>query len=142
MARGAAALHYGPLVLSLQVPAEYRIIAGHPDPEPGQRSADYELLPAGEWAYTLELGSDETPHVAIERREVRDDVSPFTETGSPLRACVFARRVPEWGLVMNSAGPTPESPCAGSGEKELVTLVPYGATRLRMTELPTVSAPG
>ncbi len=140
--RGAAALHYGPLVLSLQVPAEYRIIAGHPDPEPGQRSADYELLPAGEWAYTLELGSDETPHVAIERREVRDDVSPFTETGSPLRACVFARRVPEWGLVMNSAGPTPESPCAGSGEKELVTLVPYGATRLRMTELPTVSAPG
>jgi len=49
-------------------------------------------------------------------------------------------RFPQWQLVANSAGAPPQSPVAipASAPTELLTLVPYGATKLRITAFPVV----
>ena len=63
---------------------------------------------------------------------------PFSEDGSPVALIVNARRVPEWQVVEGSAGPLPQSPVTSASLEEQVTLVPYGAAKLRITAFPEV----
>ena len=49
---------------------------------------------------------------------------------------VKGRRVPEWDMYMNSAGPLPQSPVKSSEPIEELTLIPYGCAKLRITEFP------
>jgi len=49
-----------------------------------------------------------------------------------------ARRVPECQVVEGSAGPLPQSPMKSVSPEEQVTLVPYGAAKLRITAFPEV----
>lgn len=49
------------------------------------------------------------------------------------------RRLPEWELREHSADTPPRSPALAETPLEEVTLVPYGAVRLRVTEFPWLS---
>jgi hypothetical protein len=53
---------------------------------------------------------------------------------------LLAKGVPlkDWKLVNNSAGPLPESPVKASGGARDITLIPYGAAKLRITEFPAM----
>ena len=46
------------------------------------------------------------------------------------------RKIPEWTIINNSAGIPPLSPVKSEGDPEIITLVPYGCARLRITEFP------
>ena len=47
-------------------------------------------------------------------------------------------QVPGWKLRNNSADIPPLSPVKPEGTPEIIRLVPYGCTRLRITEVPVV----
>jgi hypothetical protein len=54
-------------------------------------------------------------------------------------AIVRGRRIPEWTIETNAAGPLPESPVESSQKLEELTLIPYGCSHLRITEFPVLN---
>ena len=47
-------------------------------------------------------------------------------------------KIPEWTIKNNSADVPPVSPVKPEGDPEIITLVPYGCARLRITEFPVM----
>ena len=66
---------------------------------------------------------------------------PWTEVTAPVIIRAKARRLPDWGIYNESAGPQPYSNIYQeqvSPAVEDVILIPYGCTRLRISEFPVV----
>ncbi|MHB9033363.1 MAG: beta-L-arabinofuranosidase domain-containing protein [Anaerolineae bacterium] len=126
---GAVAIQRGPLVYSLAPQAEWRSLDGD------QPWDNHEVLPRSPWNYALALEPC-TPEESFTIEECDIARQPFDSNTPPLVLHTRARRVPGWGLVDNSAGPLPASPVAGAEPLEDVTLVPYGGSKLRITEFP------
>ncbi len=61
---------------------------------------------------------------------------PFDRATPPVKIQVKARRLPQWVIVDDSAAAPPQSPVVVGGRDETVTLIPYGAARLRITSFP------
>jgi hypothetical protein len=130
--QGGAALRRGPLVFSLPVDAEVRVLPGEPD-EP---YAHREYHPTEAWNYGLVLADEPRDEATGIERSPPGEV-PFSPEDPPVRLTVPGARVPEWSMNGPRAGPLPTSPTRG-GDRESLTLVPYGATTLRVTEFPLV----
>ena len=64
---------------------------------------------------------------------------PFGPDDAPVELQVKGRRIPEWKLVEGSAGPLPNSPIESSEPLETLTLIPYGAAKLRVTAFPLLA---
>lgn len=124
---GAIAIHRGPIVYALAIEEDWRQIGGT---EP---YGDWEIHPTGPWNYSLLLDpEDPGKSLKLETTPIRDTV--FSPDRAPIRMYGQARRIPDWKLEHGAAAPPPES--AGEGPPTDVTLLPYGAARLRITDLP------
>jgi hypothetical protein len=126
---GAVALHRGPLVFALKIGEDRRRI----DDRPG--FGDWEVLPTTPWNYGLALDPDR-PEESLAVEEAPISAMPFDAAHPPVTLKAKGRRIPEWGMVRNSAGPAPQSPAQSGEPLEDVELIPYGNGQLRMTELP------
>ncbi|HVX42271.1 MAG TPA: hypothetical protein VHC49_00200, partial [Mycobacteriales bacterium] len=96
---------------------------------------DWEVLPAGPWNYTLQLNPDHPEAgLRIETRAIERPV--FSTAGTPIRLIGKATLAGRWPMRHGAAAAPPTSPCPGEGPEREVALLPYGAARLRVTEIP------
>jgi hypothetical protein len=121
----AIAVERGPLVYSLRIGENW-----HKIKQTGPAS-DWEIYPTTPWNYALVKGAFPVVEKPIARQ-------PFRADSSPVEITAKARRLPEWTLVDDSPGPLPVSPVTSKRPEETITLVPYGAAKLRITAFPWI----
>ncbi len=125
------AIERGPLVFSLKMGESWSKL------NEGALAPDWEVRPTTPWNYGLVV-DDKHPATSIKVIEAPIGPYPFSESGAPVELSVRARLVPEWQAVDDTAGPLPKSPVKSSSAEETVTLVPYGAAKLRITAFPEI----
>ncbi len=110
------------------------------------------MVPRHFWNYALSIDRS-NPQCEMSFHKISS--MPFAQKGEPVRAPgsteylpwpedvpiilrVKARLVPEWGMNGANAAPVPASPVSTSQPETVVELIPYGCSRLRIAEFPTV----
>jgi hypothetical protein len=133
----SVAVERGPLLYALRIEEDWRRVAG------ADRFGEYyEVHPSSPWNYALLEKQVNGPKDGFipERRASRGEY-PWTLQGAPLELRTRGKRVPEWQLYNHRAGPLPHSrPQAHLAQQPAddLRLVPYGCTKLRITEFPVV----
>lgn len=94
-------------------------------------TADWAVLPQGEWRYALVDGAP------IERIERPLGPIPFTRRSPSVVLKTKGRRVADWPEETGGAAPPPKPPTP-LGPAEPLILIPYAAAKLRMTMMPLV----
>ena len=125
----SVAVERGPLVYSLKIGESW-----HKIKQTGP-AADWEVYPTTPWNYALVL-DPKHPADWFTVKENAIAKQPFDASSSALEITAKARRLPAWQLVDDSAGPLPVSPVTGGRSEETITLIPYGAGKLRITAFP------
>ncbi len=135
---GSVAVLRGPLYFSLRIGASYRDLGD---------GAGWEIHPATPWNYGLELDPG-GGGFEVERNAVGD--FPFASRGEPVNGTPWTgsepvvlkargRSIGSWDrdaeFPANAADPPP-SPLAARGAVECLELIPYGCSRLRISEFP------
>jgi hypothetical protein len=144
----------GPLYFSLRINKEYKSIKINYDNFSYKGSVDWEINPKSDWNYGLLI--DKT-NIMRGMKITENPIGkyPFSDTGdmiwtadsgkyilstqdAPVTIKARGMKIPEWTIKNNSADVPPLSPVKPEGDPEIITLVPYGCARLRITEFPVM----
>jgi len=142
----------GPLVFSLQI-AEERIEHTNDPPDIArfmgghviQGFPEVEFLPRSDWRYGFNRALKNEPE-KIQVVETAMPDNPFLEDRTPVRLELPLCPLPGWSPETNPpaygepAGLPSTSELRSAGPPRTMTLVPYGATYLRLTTLPVTRA--
>jgi len=132
----AVAVYRGPLVYSLKIKERFQELKRH---HPTLPVIDWAVYPESPWNYGLAVDR-EHPEQSIQIARVqKPGAQPFGHEDAPVVLKVRGRTIPQWTLVNNSAGETPKSPVASDEAMVDLELIPYGCTRLRITEFPVLA---
>jgi DUF1680 family protein len=133
---GAVAIERGPLIYALKIGEAWR--RTHADlPLRELPHADWEVYPTTPWNYALAVSAATLAQdVAFAEHPIGD--YPFSPDGAPVSATVNGRRIPAWVMENGSPADVPSSPVASSEPVEVLTLIPYGCSDLRITEFPVL----
>jgi hypothetical protein len=130
----AVSILRGPLYYALRIGERYTELARHHDTLP---VIDWQIEPTTPWNYGLILDPRD-PGKTIEVVTRGIGKVPFDTKDAPVVLKVKGRQISEWGIVKNSAGETPRTPARSDEPITGLELVPYGSTRLRITEFPVI----
>lgn len=132
---GSVTVLRGPLVFSLGIAERRKDYAEGPLPGFGS----YELHPESDWNYGLLDPSPGTIEVSAHPIAGR----PFDRDKTPVLLRARAKKVPGWKLAQGGlmAEDPPVSPVASAEPEETISLVPFGAGMLRVTNFPRIGVP-
>ena len=154
----ATSIIRGPLYYSLRIGKKYKKISlngmDHGLSIFYKGSVDWEIRPATPWNYGLILNDDD-PGKSFSLRKNPITKYPFSDIGemvynddlgqyqaweheAPVVLEVKGKIIPDWIMKNNSSDDPPKSPVISKERTEKLELVPYGCTRLRITEFPTI----
>jgi hypothetical protein len=140
----ALAVERGPLVYALRIGEEWtRINADKPNRE--LPHGDFEVRPTTAWNYGLVV-NDRDPAAGLRFEERPVGERPFSPDGAGMIATARGRRIPRWKIVNGWAGelsPADLAQADPTGARtdqpvEMIRLLPYGCTNIRITEFPKV----
>jgi hypothetical protein len=144
----------GPLYFSLRIDKEYKSVKIKDDNPGFKGSVDWEITPESAWNYGLLFDSKNIIR-GLKLAENPIGKYPFSDKGdmvwtadsgkyirtiqdAPLVLTARGIKIPEWVMKNNSADIPPLSPVKPEGDPEIITLVPYGCAKLRITEFPVM----
>jgi hypothetical protein len=154
----AVAIAWGPLYFVLRIGESFQKIpalALWKNPEPVSAPpgcVNWRIAPTTDWNYALAIDRD-NPQCIMTSNKISS--MPFAQKGEPVKGPganefapwqedvpivlkVKAKHVPQWGMNGANAEAVPVSPVNTSSPETLVELIPYGCSRLRISEFPTV----
>jgi hypothetical protein len=147
-------LFRGPLCFSLRIDKEFKSVKNNYDNFAYKGSIDWEIDPLSAWNYGL-LIDPQNIYRGFKVTENAVGRYPFADKGDMIWSADSGRylawtgdapvvitgrgiKIPEWKIKDNSAAVPPLSPVKPEGDPEIITLVPYGCARLRITEFPVM----
>ncbi len=137
--KNSASVYWGPLAFSLKI-GEKSVRVGGTDRWPA-----WEIHPTTPWNYGLVLQEpDPTSGIELERRPWPKDDQPFSADAAPVVLRMKGKRIPEWELdEYGLVAPLQPSPVWSEEPEEILTLIPMGCARLRISSFPVIgSGPG
>ncbi|WP_105615364.1 beta-L-arabinofuranosidase domain-containing protein [Vallitalea okinawensis] len=120
------ALERGSLLFSLNIGEEWKKY-GRTEP-----FADWEVYPTTDWNYALK-------QCCLEELLVKEDdmpYQPYDKVNTPVKIYAKAKKLESWKMERYSAQEVPISPVELETGEETIELVPYAATKLRVTCFP------
>jgi hypothetical protein len=142
----------GPLYFSLRIDKEFKSTKINYDNFSYKGSVDWEITPKSDWNFGIMIDKGNPDRdVLVKFNPVGK--YPFADKGdmvwsadsgayvrwdqdAPVVLKTHGIKIPEWNMKNNSADIPPLSPVKSDGDPEIITLVPYGCARLRITEFP------
>jgi uncharacterized protein len=144
----------GPLYFSLRINKKFKRTKTNHESYEFKGCADWEITPESDWNFGLIIDR----YNLLKSTQLiinQPGIYPFSdkgdmiwsadsakfitlETDAPILIKVRAMKIKNWIMLNNSVADPPESPVKPEGNPEVVTLVPYGCARLRITEFPVM----
>lgn len=146
-------VNYGPLVFSLPVESNTSYVGIHNPKLQKEAYKGYTMIASSDWNYVLGVDGNDDSCMQILEMPLDSNVNPWTAETSPIRIRVPAFKDSAWQMdykrVTTNAGEeifapmTPDLPARGALiyalnnlKPEVIELVPYGSTLLRITMFP------
>lgn len=132
----AVVIERGPLVYGLKIGEDWRRVQGKMKNPAIAPAVDWEVHPTTAWNYGLLLNPQKPAAQVIEKAIGK---MPFSADGAPIEIKLKGRKLSDWKLVNGSSGPLPASPVKSTEPEEMLTLIPYGSGKLRITVFPVIA---
>lgn len=125
----------GPLLFSLRIKEQWTVATR-------EKSGfhEFEITPESPWNYALAI-DPKNPAASLKLTRQPMTESPFQNP--PVTITAKAQRLPDWGLAAygRMALDPPYSPVQSAEPVQSITLAPFGALSLRVTDMPWIGAP-
>ena len=124
--RQSAAVELGPLLMAFRPKETWSVVKSHPV------CPDYQVTSSLDWNWALVDDGELIAHMPAAH------TGAFRQGELP-SVTAEAVRAPEWNLSGANCAPTPVGMTVGNRTVETITLVPYGATGLRVSQFPVAA---